>query len=625
MLSSVALCEAGNEPSEKGLVWAFYHNPNFSDVGDSGVDEQVNFSTGTIFKDYSRCWLGYIKAPAVGEVSFDAEADNGLRLWIADRLVIDGWSEDGARSGTHMFQKKDERVPFRLEFFQDGGTAHMRLFWHSPDRERQLVPPEAFRHSKAQADTVRTQIENMFGKRSPIDNSRIYQPGERTPREKPLELAPGPHLLIDDYYIERSENIERVVNKPERDPAIPNPIVDGPEDACFQPYMSILRNPSTGKFRIWFGCWSSDLSFTQSLLGYMTSDDGIHWQRPKQILEGMGEIQFGISVIDDGLDFPVPEQRFKFGWYAEGGLKIAVSPDGLQWTPLTGNVAVRHNHDITAIFHDPIRKRYIGIVSSGENNENWSGRRRITRMTHSKDLLYWAAPARILTPDDKLDDGETQFYAMDGFIVRGDFLIGMVKVLRDDLKADDPPDPPEAYGVGYTALAWTRDGETWYRDQAHFFDPHPKKGAWDHAHAWIDEQLPVGDEVYLYYGGYKSGHKVNRFEERQIGLVKMERDRYVARASGAKEGRLLTPLMKLAGSALSVNVETAGGSVRAQLLDGDGKPIPGFALDDCLPITGDELNAPLRWKTPLNQLEGRPVRIEFVMQNARLFAFYLEK
>ena len=45
---------------------------------------------------------------------------------------------------------------------------------------------------------------------------------------------------------------------------------------------------------------------------------------------------------------------------------------------------------------------------------------------------------------------------------------------------------------------------------------------------WIGYALPVGDEVYLYYGGYARGHKVEPDTERQIGLAKMKRDRYVA-------------------------------------------------------------------------------------------------
>ena len=121
------------------------------------------------------------------------------------------------------------------------------------------------------------------------------------------------------------------------------------------------------------------------------------------------------------------------------------------------------------------------------------------------DLLQWTQPHHVLVPDYSIDEGELQFYALDGYLQRGGLTLGMVKVLRDDLKADTPPDPPDAYGVGYTTLAWSRDGETWMRDPEPFFQPDPQQGAWDHAHAWIDEQLPVGDEVYLYYGGYARG------------------------------------------------------------------------------------------------------------------------
>jgi hypothetical protein len=241
----------------------------------------------------------------------------------------------------------------------------------------------------------------------------------------------------------------------------------------------------------------------------------------------------------------------------------------------------------------------------------------------SRDLLAWEPPWFVLTPDDRHDQGETQFYAMDGFLTRGDLCLGLVKVLRDDLKADTPPQPPEAYGIGYTALAWTRDGRTWTRDREPFFDRDPQPGAWDHAHAWIDEQLPVGEDVYLYYGGYARGHKVNRFEERQIGLVRMRRDRYVAREAGAELGALRTPLVVLAGTAIALNLDAPQGEAQAQLLGEDGVPLPGFTFADCQPVVGDGLALPLRWQRPLSNLSGRPVRLELHLRQARLFALEL--
>lgn len=456
------------------------------------------------------------------------------------------------------------------------------------------------------------------------NKASIYlPPAPRVPPGTPISLRPGPHLLVDDFLVESSSNITRKVNVPVRDPAIPNPIVTGKEDGCFQPYLSVVRDPKSRRFRLWYGIRTEDSNQARSHIGYLESEDGIRWLRPHRVLADPSTIQFGVSVIDEGPAFSNPAERFKYAWWHGGGLRIATSPDGLTWKPLSTDVLLAHNHDINGIHWDPLRKRYVATVSFHITGPAWSGTRRITKQSASRDLRQWTEPWVVLAPDDKLDQGETQFYAMDGYLARGDLVVGMVKVLRDDLKADQPPDPRDAYGIGYTTLAWTRDGENWIRDREPFFDRHPQRGAWDHAHAWIDEQVPVGDEVYLYYAGYKRGHKVNRFEERQIGLVKMKRDRYVARAADAAGGSFRTPLVILDAATMTLNLEAAGGEARVEILDENGRPLRGFTRQDCHPVSGDAVAAPVRWEKPLGALAGKPVRLEFFLKNARLFAFDL--
>ncbi len=450
--------------------------------------------------------------------------------------------------------------------------------------------------------------------------ARVYEPGQRASSSAPVNLAPGPHLLIDESLIAASDNLERQVNTPQRDPAIPNPVITGKEDGCFQPYMSVLRTPDTGRFRIWFGHRVEDFNGGRSHIACMDSEDGIHWQRPARVLNDPAPIQFGVSVIDDGPGFPNAEQRYKYGWYMDGGLKIAASPDGLAWTPLTDGPVLRHNHDITGLFRDTIRKRYVATISVYRTGDAWSGQRRITMQSASNDLVTWQTPHYVVTPDSQ-DAGETQFYAMDGYLERGPLTIGLVKVLRDEVKVDNPPDPPDAYGMGYTALAWTHDGETWYRDRTHFFDPDPKKGAWDHAHAWIDEQVLVGDEVFLYYGGYARGHKVNRFEERQIGLLRIPRDRYVARVAGEKPGHLITPVLMLNAGRITLNADASQGSIVVEVLDEQRQPIPGFTAQDTTPLVANGLDLPKTWAKPLQALNGKPVCLRFTLRNARLYAF----
>ena len=66
----------------------------------------------------------------------------------------------------------------------------------------------------------------------------------------------GVQLLLDDYLIGESENVIRQVNQPKREPNLPNPLITGGEDRCFQPYFTVLQDPQTRRFRIWLGSTS---------------------------------------------------------------------------------------------------------------------------------------------------------------------------------------------------------------------------------------------------------------------------------------------------------------------------------------------------------------------------------
>ena len=433
------------------------------------------------------------------------------------------------------------------------------------------------------------------------------------PREaEPLRLSDGPHLFLDDTLIARQDNLVRTIHQPER---LPEPVVTGPEDKCFQPYMTILRDPGTGRFRIWYGVPENA---GQSHVGYMESGDGIHWVRPHRVLDDPAPIQFGVSIIDEGEGYGDPSARFKYGWWHGGGLRVAASPDGLVWTPMAPGVVLPHNHDINSIFRDPIRNRYIAMVSSYTTGDKWAGNRRVTMTSVSDDLIHWREPWYVFTPDER-DEGETQFYCMAGILARGDLLIGMLKVLRDDLPAD--PGGPVA-GIGYTVLAWSRDGEHWQRDREPFMDRSPEPGTWDHAMTWADCQLVVGDETYIYYGGYARGHKIERFTERQIGLARMPRDRYVSRDAGEARGTLRTPLVTIRASSMTVNADVDG-ELRVRLLDASGAPVPGLGWDDCRPIRGDSLAHSVSWAKPLASVRGRPVQVEFALRRGRLYGFEL--
>ncbi len=470
----------------------------------------------------------------------------------------------------------------------------------------------------ASANDILEAGRNNEPYRAAIYRSGIETVGES---EEPVLLRPGPHLLIDDFLISTTDHVTRRVNSPVRDSRIPNPLVDGKDDWNYQPYTSVLRDETTGRFRIWYNARRDG----RSRIATMESEDGIHWQRPPRILEDPGPIKFGCCVIDEGSAFHDRSARYKFAWWMEeidnvmGGLRVAASPDGLDWKAMTPGVVLRHNHDINNIFWDPLRKLYVATLSyMSQSGPTWTSRRRVTMQSTSSDLVHWDIPRYILTPDDESDPPETQFYAMQGHIIRGDLWIGLVKVLHDNWQAKGTPDG--SFGMGHTQLAWTRDGETWVRDQTPFFEPDPTPGAWDHAHAWMDCQVPVGDQVYIYYAGYKNGHKVKPYEERQIGMVRMLRDRYVSRDAGPEGGTLITRPVVSGDVKMTVNARI-NGDLCVRLLDRDGKAIPGFEAT----VHGDGVALPVEWKQSLDNVKNKPVRIEFMMQDAQLYGFTLEE
>ena len=628
LLASLARGATG-DTLRPGVASVQFHSASLTRPASRSVDAQINLETGNQINDYSRLWLGSMRAPVTGELTLLAEADNGCRLKIGGKVVIDGWTQT-VREG-RLSVRQGELLPLRLEFFQQWGTAFMRLRWSWKGHPSELVPASALFHTAADEAAI-TQImgpskpalnpSHTPTPPGPLENRAcIYgTPEAAEVLGRPagaIVLKPGPHLFVDDYLVESSRNVTRVVQQPSRDPGIPSPLITGPEDRCFQPFFTVLRDKQSGRFRIWYGAHTEDKRVSASHIGYLESEDGVDWKRPTRILNDPAPIQFGSEVMDEGPDFPKPEQRYKYGWWHGGGLHVAISADGFQFKPLVPDVVLAHDHDIDNLWRDPLRNRYVATVSSSREIPHCKGPRRTTLQAVSEDLIHWSPAWIALAADDRSDKDFAQFYAMSGFLVRGDLIIGMVKVLHDDWKAEGAPDG--AFGVGYTALAWTRDGEYWIRDREIFFGADPKPGSWDHAHAWIDEQLPVGNQVYLYYAGYKWGHKHNRFEERQIGLVKMQRDRYVARTSGVESGKLLTPPVVLHGAALTVNANIAG-ELRVRLLAESGQVLPGF---DWVSLHGDRMDHPVGFQRSLPTLAAGVVRLEFQIQSASLFGFDL--
>ena len=88
-------------------------------------------------------------------------------------------------------------------------------------------------------------------------------------------------------------------------------------------------------------------------------------------------------------------------------------------------------------------------------------------------------------------------------------------------------------------------------------------------------------------------------------------------------GRLTTAPMRSAGDELVLNLKADYGQVLVECLDLQGETIPGFNLQDCVPLEVDSVEAPVRWKEKENirALRKAPFKLRFHLRNARLYSY----
>ena len=85
---------------------------------------------GIPFDWYSVRWTGTITIPSGGVRRLGVEGNDGWRLWIDDRLLIDNWRKQsyGARLAD-VSLAPGSRHAIRLEFFESTGNARVKLVW----------------------------------------------------------------------------------------------------------------------------------------------------------------------------------------------------------------------------------------------------------------------------------------------------------------------------------------------------------------------------------------------------------------------------------------------------------------------------------------------------------------
>jgi hypothetical protein len=133
-----------------GLRGEYFDNPDFTSLKKTRLDRAVNFNWGANAPDpaltspdtFSARWTGFLEPRASEDYTFYSQSDDGLRLWVDGRLLIDNWNStvQTEQTSATIALKKGVKVPIKVEYFDDTANASVALKWSSPSQAKEFVP-----------------------------------------------------------------------------------------------------------------------------------------------------------------------------------------------------------------------------------------------------------------------------------------------------------------------------------------------------------------------------------------------------------------------------------------------------------------------------------------------------
>ncbi len=373
-----------------------------------------------------------------------------------------------------------------------------------------------------------------------------------------LQVGLHPHVFIDNWLIEQTDNVTRRWHKPV--PARDEPVLKADKPWEQTPYFTysnynVLKDPTDGLIK----CWYEDLGQMdpyqkhpwRNRLLYAVSEDGMTFEKPlldrvlyrgerTNILAGYmpGEepstanpwadvgVHSGAVVIDP--DPADPAQRYKMLFSRslptlQQLVECAHSADGIEWHAYSAKPTFGSNdslNDVSTITYDPVTKLYqqytrhvkmtvAGVPASRietpmggrgtfrtyfPHRPDLMNKRRVFRTT-SADFLNWTELVPIATPDDTMDNLDEAYYGCGQFTV-GTMQFGTLGVFHS---VDN--------GM-YVRLIYSRDGFTFQTtDNGKAFIAPRGEGHWDrYMVTQVSPPIRFGDEWYFYHGGSRNHH-----------------------------------------------------------------------------------------------------------------------
>lgn len=427
----------------------------------------------------------------------------------------------------------------------------------------------------------------------------------KMPLDRPVrDIGSRRELFVDRYLIERLDNLTLKLHEPCPAPPMTQPADNLEYGTVIQDgdlYRLYTRDSRGAKF-------DGD---TSEVTRYCESKDGIHWTKPKlglYAIDGSKENNVilheppfchNFSPFLDQRPGVPKEQRFKaLAGTTKTGLFAFVSADGIHWKKLQDQPVITYTKEYgfdsqNVAFWSEAEGCYVCYFRNFLNNQL----RSVCRTT-SADFVTWseAVPLKPNSPGEHLYTTLTHPY----------FNAPHIYVA---LPTRFHPTRGESTDILFMTARGEGPFDRTFREA--FLRPGLDPARWGNRSNYAAlNVVPTGPaEMSIYVTPFR------RFTLRTDGFASVH--------AGADPGELLTRLLRFSGNQLVVNYSTsAGGSLRVEIQDDSDQPIPGFRLDECVPLVGDSIQQAVTWKSKpdLAQLAGKLVQLRFVLQDGDLYA-----